>query len=69
MENYFDKNFPDDNSVTRKVRIGVEAFNRIKADSPMIYTNTASDMAQKIAKIEFGTTEWHNFIGQILRIL
>lgn len=69
FKNYFDKNYPKDDKITRKVRIGLEAFKRIMKDSPKIEISTAADLAKKIAKINILSTEWHNFNSQVIQYL
>lgn len=66
FKNYFDAKYPNDNLITRKVRIGFESFKRILKDSPKIEKTVAINMARKIAKIKMGSIESNNFDSLII---
>ena len=71
MQDYFKENFPQDNSISRKVRIAIMAFERILNDVPGFDIPTARDMAMKIAEINpaVDTIAHNNFISRAMEHL
>ena len=71
MENYFDKNFPDESPISRKIRIALTAFERILADSPGIDIPKARDMAANIADLDpvLDSDTYTNFIGRAAHVI
>lgn len=71
MENYFDKNFPNESLNSRKIRIALTAFERILTDSPGINIPKARDMAANMADIDtvLDSDTYSNFIGRAAHII